>query len=65
MPVIVREADLTSDDAVAVGAAVLAYLLQTELEKAERGLADPIVSQADLPERYRSEVDDPRNAYEG
>ncbi len=58
----VREADLTGPDAESVRGLVEAYLVQTEREKAERagGEAD---SRAELPERYRREVDDPARAY--
>ncbi|WP_368496861.1 GNAT family N-acetyltransferase [Herbiconiux sp. A18JL235] len=67
--VTVREADVEGDDARAVSHLVEAYLVQTEAEKAERlgasasASASASVDGRDLPERYRSEVDDPRRAY--
>ena len=59
----IRLADLTGPDALEVGAAVRAYLLQTEREKSlqEHGSErDPAVP---LPDRYLREVDDPAEAY--
>lgn len=59
----IRVADLTGPDAIAVGSAVREYLQQTELEKSlqENGTAlDPTAS---LPERYLREVEDPGAAY--
>ncbi|MFJ6534215.1 GNAT family N-acetyltransferase [Microbacterium sp. NPDC091662] len=59
----IRLADLTGPDALEVGAAVRAYLLQTEREKSlhEHGSeSDPAVP---LPDRYLREVDDPAVAY--
>lgn len=60
----IREADLSGTDAVAVGRLVAEYLWQTEREKAEHGviLARAAASDA-LPEAYRREVDDPAGAY--
>ncbi|MCU1527075.1 MAG: acetyltransferase [Frondihabitans sp.] len=61
-PCSVRRADLTGTDNEAVGRLVGAYLRQTEREKAfHLGLPEP---GADLPERYRAEVDNPARAYE-
>lgn len=60
---LIRLADLTGPDAIEVGAAVRAYLQQTELEKSlqEHGSApDPVPP---LPERYLREVEDPAAAY--
>lgn len=59
----VRPADLAGPDALAVGAAVRAYLQQTESEKSlhVRGAAP----DAPLPDRYLREVDDPAAAYAG
>ncbi|GEC76270.1 GNAT family N-acetyltransferase [Microbacterium maritypicum] len=60
---LIRLADLTGPDAIEVGAAVRAYLQQTELEKSlqEHGAApDPVPP---LPERYLREVEDPAAAY--
>jgi GNAT superfamily N-acetyltransferase len=62
---VIREADLSGPDAIEVGAAVRAYLQQTEREKSrqERGAApDP---EAALPDRYLREVDDPSAVYAG
>ncbi|KJL22574.1 Mycothiol acetyltransferase [Microbacterium oxydans] len=62
---LIRLADLTGPDAPEVGAAVRAYLLQTEREKSQQeGGSEPDPSGA-LPERYRCEVDDPSAAYAG
>lgn len=61
----IRLADLSGTDAHEVGAAVRAYLLQTEREKSrQEGGSAPDPSQA-LPERYRREIDDPAAAYAG
>jgi len=60
---LIRLADLAGPDALEVGAAVRAYLLQTEREKSlhEHGSErDPAVP---LPDRYLREVDDPAAAY--
>lgn len=61
---VIRVADLTGPDAIEVGSAVRAYLLQTELEKhqQEETVPDPA---APLPERYRREVETPAAAYDG
>ncbi|MGV2900545.1 GNAT family N-acetyltransferase [Microbacterium sp. AGC62] len=61
---VIRVADLTGPDAIEVGSAVRAYLLQTELEKhqQEETVPDP---DAPLPERYRREVETPAAAYAG
>ncbi|WP_208617672.1 GNAT family N-acetyltransferase [Microbacterium oxydans] len=61
---VVRVADLTGPDAIEVGSAVRAYLLQTELEKHQQEGAVPDPA-APLPERYRREVEDPSAAYAG
>lgn len=67
--VTIRGADLEGDDARAVSRLVEAYLVQTEAEKAEHlGASASVSASVDgrgLPERYRSEVDDPRSAYAG
>lgn len=60
----IRVADLTGPDAIEVGSAVRAYLLQTELEKAQQQGAE-LDPAAPLPERYRREVEDPAAAYAG
>jgi len=62
---VLREADLARGDAASVAVAVGAYLRQTEQEKADHGLTDPIDPDADLPEQYRREVADPAEAYAG
>jgi len=62
---VLREADLARGDAASVAVAVGAYLRQTEQEKADHGLTDPIDPDADLPEQYRREVADPAGAYAG
>jgi GNAT superfamily N-acetyltransferase len=59
----VREARFP-DDALDVSRLVGAYLRQTELEKAARGLAEPL-DGGRLPGRYQSEVDDPARAFSG
>lgn len=56
----IRTADLRGPDADAVAGLVDAYLHQTEREKSERGVA---TYAGELPEAYRSEVDDPATAY--
>ncbi|MDF2507663.1 MAG: hypothetical protein K0Q52_1522 [Microbacterium sp.] len=61
---VIRAADLTGPDAIVVGAAVGAYLQQTELEKRQQTGAVPDPA-APLPERYRREVEDPAAAYAG
>jgi GNAT superfamily N-acetyltransferase len=61
---LVRAADLAGVDALAVSAAVEAYLRQTESEKAQQEGSDPDPA-APLPDRYRREVDDPSAAYAG
>ncbi|MFC7944397.1 GNAT family N-acetyltransferase [Microbacterium oxydans] len=62
---VIRLADLSGADAHEVGAAVRAYLLQTEREKRQQeGGSAPDPSGA-LPERYRREIDDPSAAYAG
>lgn len=58
----VRPADLSGEDAVFVGAAVRAYLEQTEIEKAAEHVPG---ASGSLPERYLPEVEDPRAAYAG
>lgn len=60
----VRRADLTGVDALAVSAAVDAYLRRTEFEKAQQEGSEPD-PDAPLPDRYRREVDDPSAAYAG
>ena len=58
----IRPADLTGPDNDAVSRLVEAYLRQTEAEKVlHLGNADV---GADLPERYRAEIDNPARAYE-
>src|ERR1700712_91328 len=57
----VRVADLTGPDQEAVSRLVEAYLRQTESEKADYLGA---TVDADLPERYRKELDDPARVYE-
>ncbi|AXH36309.1 N-acetyltransferase [Humibacter sp. BT305] len=61
----VRPADVSGVDARAVGVLVGAYLRQTEQEKADRGLADPIGPDGPLPPRYAAEADDPALAFAG
>ncbi|MFJ4254439.1 GNAT family N-acetyltransferase [Microbacterium sp. NPDC090003] len=56
----IRTADLSGGDAVAVGRLVEDYLRQTESEKVAHGAAP--ASDA-LPETYRREVEDPADAY--
>lgn len=50
------------DDADAVASLVRDYLLQTEAEKIERGLAE---ADAPLDERYAREITDPATAFAG
>lgn len=58
-----READLSGPDAAVVSALVRTYLLQTEKEKQEEGVAPgPLGS---LPENYQSEIGNPAAAYAG
>ena len=57
----VREAHFPADTPH-VARLVGDYLLQTEREKAEHGLA-PVPVEGDLPERYQAEVDDPATAF--
>lgn len=57
----VRRADLSGPDASGVSRLVHAYLIQTEREKASY-LGGTAVD-ADLPSRYRQEVDNPERAY--
>lgn len=59
---IVRPADLSSPDAKAVSRLVRAYLVQTEREKAT--YLGHTFTNAELPERYRQEVEHPACAYE-
>lgn len=56
----IRHADLTGADAVAVARLVGDYLRQTEAEKVQRGVAEASVV---LPEAYRREAADPADAY--
>ncbi|WP_091723188.1 GNAT family N-acetyltransferase [Pseudarthrobacter equi] len=58
---IVRPADLSGPDAEAVSRLVEAYLIQTEREKAT--YLGGTFRDAELPERYRQEVDHPERAY--
>ncbi|MFK0403123.1 GNAT family N-acetyltransferase [Microbacterium sp. NPDC090225] len=60
----IRTADLSGTDAVAVGRLVKDYLRQTESEKVAHGAAPAPASDA-LPAAYRREVDDPADAYAG
>jgi ribosomal protein S18 acetylase RimI-like enzyme len=60
----IRAADLTTADASDVSRLVRDYLLQTELEKTERGLGS-MRDADDLPESYRREVADTALAYSG
>jgi ribosomal protein S18 acetylase RimI-like enzyme len=60
---LIRLADLTGPDALEVGAAVRAYLQQTELEKSLQEPGDALDSVVSLPERYLREVEDPAAAY--
>lgn len=60
----IREADLSGTDAVAVGRLVAEYLLQTEREKAEHGVIPPRAADV-LEDAHRREVDDPATAYAG
>lgn len=60
----IRTADLTTQDASTVGRLVRAYLVQTEREKAERGLAEmPGILR--LPDSYLPEVTETARAYDG
>ncbi|NUT73354.1 GNAT family N-acetyltransferase [Pseudarthrobacter sp. C4D7] len=59
----VRPADLGGPDAAAVSRLVEAYLVQTEREKAAH--LGGTFKDADLPERYRQEVEHPERAYQG
>lgn len=61
---LIRAADLSGSDADEVGAAVRAYLQQTEREKLQQGgvLAPDVPT---LPEHYLREVEDPAAAYAG
>lgn len=60
----IREADLSGTDAVAVGRLVAEYLLQTEREKAEHGVIPPRAADV-LEDAHRREADDPATAYAG
>ena len=62
---VIRPADLSGPDAAAVSAAVGAYLRQTEAEKRREGVVPRHDGAAELPERYRAEVDDSAAAYAG
>ena len=70
--VVVRRADVTGADSAIVSRLVHAYLVQTEAEKAAhlsgygggRGESDG-TGRTELPARYRTEVDDPVQAYAG
>ena len=62
---LIRLADLAGSDALEVGAAVRAYLLQTEREKNQQDQGSASDSAAPLPERYLFEVQDPAVAYDG
>ncbi|WP_029150868.1 GNAT family N-acetyltransferase [Microbacterium indicum] len=53
------------DDMGAVGAALRTYLVQTEEEKAERGIGEPRARAGELPARYREEAADPAGALPG
>ncbi len=59
----IRLADLTGPDALEVGAAVRAYLQQTELEKSLQEHGSGLDSAVPLPGRYLREVEDPAAAY--
>ncbi|WP_238439573.1 GNAT family N-acetyltransferase [Microbacterium sp. JZ31] len=61
-PPVVREAG--PSDAEAVGAALRDYLVQTEIEKSERG-AGRLSASGDLPAAYRREVENPADALTG
>lgn len=58
-----READLSGPDAAVVSALVRTYLVQTEQEKQEEGVAPG--PRGSLPENYEREVGDPAVAYAG
>lgn len=60
----IRRTNLHGSDAVAVTHLVRTYLLQTEDEKREHGIAVPSPSGT-LPPHYRQEADDPALAYAG
>lgn len=61
-PIRIRRADLSGPDNDAVSRLVEAYLRQTEAEKVlHLGIAE---QGAELPERYRAEIDNPARAYE-
>lgn len=60
----IRTADLTTQDASTVGGLVRAYLVQTEQEKAERGLAE-VPGTLGLPDSYLPEVTETARAYDG
>lgn len=60
----IRVAVWDGADGRVVGDLVRTYLLQTEREKAEHGLAQPIEHDA-LPAAYHREVDEPALAYAG
>ena len=62
---LVREADLTGPDAIEVGAAVRAYLEQTEREKRQLDQGAALDGAVALPDRYLPEIDDPAAAYAG
>lgn len=62
---LIRLADLDGPDAIEVGAAVRAYLRQTEFEKMRHVQGAAPDPAAPLPDRYLREVDDPAGAYAG
>jgi ribosomal protein S18 acetylase RimI-like enzyme len=62
---LIRTADLEGPDALEVGAAVRAYLQQTEFEKSLQEPGPEPDAAAPLPERYVREVVDPAAAYAG
>ncbi|GAA4185417.1 hypothetical protein GCM10022288_07450 [Gryllotalpicola kribbensis] len=53
------------DDAAEIGAALHAYLLQTEEEKAVHDAGGQLPPSGELPERYRAEVRDPLGTFAG
>ncbi|PXA72797.1 GNAT family N-acetyltransferase [Cryobacterium arcticum] len=61
-PIQVRPADLTGPDSGVVSHLVEAYLRRTEFEKATH--LSGLGAEADLPKRYRDEVETPARAYE-
>lgn len=63
LPIRVRASQWDESDTTAVSALVRTYLLQTEAEKHERGLAESADALTVLPPRYEREVADPRAAY--